>query len=226
MRILISSPRKRLVEEIKRRMVEEGYLVDETFSLRDASAYFQYRNFDLIIVDEEEGRPKLYNFLVETREQLPFTKIIVIGAGELGIEEEIKLLRVGADDLIREPLHYGLLSARVKAHFRHWEGNILKIDNLKIKRLEEKVLYKGKSTDLKGKAFEVFLYLAEHPNQVFSKEQLLHSLWKEPDLVTPNVVEVAINHIRKKVDKVFKIVTIETIRRRGYKFCYPNKKKE
>ena len=65
------------------------------------------------------------------------------------------------------------------------------------------------------------MHLARYPNQVISKEQLLDAIWEEPELVTPNVIEVAVNQIRQKVDKVFKIDTIQTIRRRGYKFCYP-----
>lgn len=220
MRILISSPKRRVVRELKKRLEKEKYIVDETFSLKDAAAYFQYRTFDLILVDGEEGKSQLYNFIVETREQLPFTKILIFShSGD--VEDQIKLLRLGADDVISGPIHYPLIIAKVKAMLRNWEGDVLKIGDLEIKKREEKVIYRGKVTDLKGKAFEVFLYLAEHPNQVFSKEQLLHSLWKEPEMVTPNVVEVAVNHIRKKVDKVFKIVTIETIRRRGYKFCYP-----
>ncbi|MBT3882162.1 MAG: helix-turn-helix domain-containing protein, partial [Campylobacteraceae bacterium] len=48
------------------------------------------------------------------------------------------------------------------------------------------------------------------------------AIWEEPELVTPNVIEVAINQIRQKMDKPLNIATIETIRRRGYRFCYPS----
>ena len=59
-----------------------------------------------------------------------------------------------------------------------------------------------------------------------SKEQLLDAIWEEPELVTPNVIEVAINQIRQKMDKPLNIGTIETVRRRGYRFCYPKKPSE
>jgi len=65
--------------------------------------------------------------------------------------------------------------------------------------------------------------LAIHSDQIVSKEQLLDAIWDEPELVTPNVIEVAINQIRQKMDKPLKISTIETVRRRGYRFCYPKK---
>ena len=56
-----------------------------------------------------------------------------------------------------------------------------------------------------------------------NKEQLLDAIWEEPELVTPNVIEVAINQIRQKMDKPLNISTIETVRRRGYRFCFPKK---
>jgi two-component system OmpR family response regulator len=60
-----------------------------------------------------------------------------------------------------------------------------------------------------------------HKDQIVSKEQLLDAIWEEPELVTPNVIEVAINQIRQKMDKPLGITTIETVRRRGYRFCFP-----
>ncbi|EAJ3889862.1 homeostatic response regulator transcription factor HsrA, partial [Campylobacter jejuni] len=71
--------------------------------------------------------------------------------------------------------------------------------------------------------FEVLTHLARHSDQIVSKEQLLDAIWEEPELVTPNVIEVAINQIRQKMDKPLNISTIETVRRRGYRFCFPKK---
>ena len=90
-------------------------------------------------------------------------------------------------------------------------------------RQEEKITYKETEIELKGKPFEVLTHLARHRDQIVSKEQLLDAIWEEPELVTPNVIEVAINQIRQKMDKPLNIATIETIRRRGYRFCYPPK---
>ena len=88
---------------------------------------------------------------------------------------------------------------------------------------EEKITYRGQDIELKGKPFEVLTHLARHSDQIVSKEQLLDAIWEEPELVTPNVIEVAINQIRQKMDKPLNISTIETVRRRGYRFCFPKK---
>ena len=90
------------------------------------------------------------------------------------------------------------------------------------KESEIKALRAGADDYIK-KPFEVLTHLARHSDQIVSKEQLLDAIWEEPELVTPNVIEVAINQIRQKMDKPLNISTIETVRRRGYRFCFPKK---
>jgi two-component system OmpR family response regulator len=109
----------------------------------------------------------------------------------------------------------------MEARLRFGTSNIIEIDELVINPEEEKIIYQGEEIELKGKPFEVLTHLAIHKDQIVSKEQLLDAIWEEPELVTPNVIEVAINQIRQKMDKPLQITTIETVRRRGYRFCFP-----
>jgi two-component system OmpR family response regulator len=138
-------------------------------------------------------------------------------------ENEIESLRVGADDYIRKPFDFEVLVARIEARLRFGGTNVIEIENLTIDPDEEKILYDNTEIELKGKPFEVLTHLARHRDQIVSKEQLLDAIWEEPELVTPNVIEVAINQIRQKMDKPLSISTIETVRRRGYRFCFPRK---
>ena len=140
--------------------------------------------------------------------------------------ELIKALKSGADDFIKKPFDFDILLARIEARLRFGGTNIIEIDDLIINPDEEKIEYAGVEIELKGKPFEVLTHLARHRDQIVSKEQLLDAIWEEPELVTPNVIEVAINQIRQKMDKPLNISTIETIRRRGYRFCYPNQVEE
>ena len=136
-------------------------------------------------------------------------------------DSEIEALKSGADDYIKKPFDFDILLARIEARLRFGGTNVIEIDDLSINPDEEKILYNGEEIELKGKPFEVLTHLARHRDQIVSKEQLLDAIWEEPELVTPNVIEVAINQIRQKMDKPLNISTIETIRRRGYRFCYP-----
>ncbi len=85
---------------------------------------------------------------------------------------------------------------------------------------EERIIYKGEEIELKGKPFEVLTHLLCTKTRLYQKSNFLDAIWEEPELVTPNVIEVAINQIRQKMDKPLNITTIETVRRRGYRFCF------
>ncbi len=220
MRLLVVERDETLNDLITKSLHEAGYKTDEAYTIKDAKYFLDIRYYNLVIVDANFGRSEVYKFIDYAKEAYPLIKVMVISDDE-SVESEIKMLKMGADDYIRKPIHFDLLNTRVNVLLRGGRENQIKIKDLIILKDEEKIIYKGKETELKGKSFEVFLHLARYPNQVISKEQLLDAIWEEPELVTPNVIEVAINQIRQKVDKVFKIDTIKTIRRRGYKFCYP-----
>ncbi len=153
------------------------------------------------------------------------TAVVVLSARD-DKDSEIEALRAGADDYIKKPFDFDILLARIEARLRFGGTNVIEIDDLSINPDEEKIMYDGEEIELKGKPFEVLTHLARHRDQIVSKEQLLDAIWEEPELVTPNVIEVAINQIRQKMDKPLNISTIETIRRRGYRFCYPNNASE
>ena len=220
MRLLVVEKDETLNDLITKSLHEAGYKTDEAFTIKDAKYFLDIRHYNLIIIDTNFGLSEVYKFIDYAKEVYPLIKVLVISDDE-SVESEIKTLKMGADDYIKKPLNFDLLITRVNVALRSGKESQIKIKDLIIVKDEEKIIYKGKESYLKGKAFEVFMHLARYPNQVISKEQLLDAIWEEPELVTPNVIEVAINQIRQKVDKVFKIDTIKTIRRRGYKFCYP-----
>jgi two-component system OmpR family response regulator len=153
------------------------------------------------------------------------TAVVILSARD-DKDSEIEALKSGADDYIKKPFDFDILLARIEARLRFGGTNVIEIEDLSINPDEEKIEYNGEEIELKGKPFEVLTHLARHRDQIVSKEQLLDAIWEEPELVTPNVIEVAINQIRQKMDKPLNISTIETIRRRGYRFCYPDTNSE
>ncbi len=222
MRILIVEDEVTLNKTLAEGLKEFNYQSDISESLKDAQYYLDIRNYDLILVDWMLPDGSGLELVAQVKQDNPKTIVIVLSARD-DKESEIEALRAGADDYIRKPFDFDVLVARIEARLRFGGSSIIEIKELIINPEEEKILYKDKEIELKGKPFEVLTHLARHKDQIVSKEQLLDAIWEEPELVTPNVIEVAINQIRQKLDKPLGIQTIETVRRRGYRFCYPRK---
>lgn len=202
--------------------MEFGYQTDTSESFKDAEYYIGIRNYDLVLTDWMLADGNGIDLIALVKQKSARTSVVVLSAKD-DKESEIKALRAGADDFIKKPFDFDILVARLEARLRFGGSNIIKIDDLIIDPDEEKITYLGQEIELKGKPFEVLTHLARHSDQIVSKEQLLDAIWEEPELVTPNVIEVAINQIRQKMDKPLNISTIETVRRRGYRFCFPQK---
>ncbi|MDR1007608.1 MAG: homeostatic response regulator transcription factor HsrA [Campylobacteraceae bacterium] len=222
MRILIVEDEVTLNKTIAEGLQEFGYQTDTSENFKDAEYYIGIRNYDLVLVDWMLPDGDGIDLVSTVKQKTSKTAVIVISAKD-DKESEVKALKVGADDYIKKPFDFDVLVARIEARLRFGGTNVIKIDDLIIDPDEEKIIYRGVDIELKGKPFEVLTHLARHSDQIVSKEQLLDAIWEEPELVTPNVIEVAINQIRQKMDKPLNISTIETVRRRGYRFCFPKK---
>jgi len=222
MRVLIIEADIQLSKILSEKLLEAEYQCDTAENLSDAKYYLDIRNYDLVLLSWEKTSNIHISLIADIKKEAHKTSVIVIST-DTQKESEIEALKSGADDFIRKPLDYDILLVRVEANLRFGASNIIEIEDLIINPEEEKIIYQGEEIELKGKPFEVLTHLAMHKDQIVSKEQLLDAIWEEPELVTPNVIEVAINQIRQKMDKPLDISTIETVRRRGYRFCFPKK---
>ncbi len=220
MRILIIEDEMTLSKTLAEGLNELHYQADVAENLKDGEYYLSIRNYDLVLTDWMLPDGNGVDIITQAKQKSSRTAVVVLSAKD-DKESEIKALKSGADDYIKKPFDFDLLVARIEARLRFGGTNVIEIEDLVINPDEEKIIFKGEEIELKGKPFEVLTHLARHKEQIVSKEQLLDAIWEEPELVTPNVIEVAINQIRQKMDKPLNISTIETVRRRGYRFCYP-----
>ncbi|WP_309496984.1 homeostatic response regulator transcription factor HsrA [Sulfurovum sp.] len=222
MRILIIEDNVELGTSLSDTLTAQNYQCDVAENIGDAKYYLDIRNYDLVLLAWSQEDENRIDLVANIKTDAHKTSVIVISERE-DKESEIKALKGGADDFIRKPIDTDILLVRIEAKLRFGISNIIEIEDLIINPEEEKIIYQGEEIELKGKPFEVLTHLAMHKDQIVSKEQLLDAIWEEPELVTPNVIEVAINQIRQKMDKPLDITTIETVRRRGYRFCFPKK---
>ncbi len=217
MRVLLIEKNSVLGGEIEKGLNVKGFMADVTESLEDGEYLMDIRNYDLVMVSDKNA----LSFVSRIKEKHS-SIVVLVSSDNPTSEEEVHAFEQGADDYIAKPYRsIKALVARIEARLRFWGPNVIEIGDLTISPDEEKIIYKGREVEVKGKPFEVLTHLARHRDQIVSKEQLLDAIWEEPEMVTPNVIEVAINQIRQKMDKPLGISTVETVRRRGYRFCYP-----
>lgn len=139
--------------------------------------------------------------------------------------EKIKMFQSGADDYLVIPYLQAELMARIRAHIERYKRltrpfGLIEIRELKIDAFSRRVTLRGKHISMRLKEFDILLFLAQHPNQVMTKEQIYMTVWKEEsgDGIY-NTVAVHVKRIREKIEEdVENPKYIETVWGIGYRF--------
>lgn len=209
------------------------YLTKECFQCEIAgdgeSALTKYKEFkpDLILLDIMLPGMDGYSVCREIRKQ-DATPIIMLSAkGE--VFDKVLGLELGADDYIIKPFDTKEMVARVKAVLRRYSAamqaqpaqteacEIATYTDLVINQTNYSVLYKGNSVDMPPKELELLYFLATHPNQVFTREQLLDRIWGYEYIGETRTVDVHIKRLREKI-KDHEEWALATVWGIGYKF--------
>ncbi len=206
---------KRLEKELEKYFI---CIVDNAKNLYDATNFTDFRHYELVILVDEGVRFSLERYINEVKKKKSETKIIILTDDA---KQQATLFAVGCDDVIfnhcSEP---DLIAARVLANMRQLFGTKIDVGKLVIDIVNKKIKYDEKIVSLNGKTFDILAYLALRKQRVFSKDEIINALWEEPEYVSDNTVEVAINQIRKRLKSILGFQVIHTVRRRGYKFSY------
>lgn len=183
-------------------------------------------DFDLIILDIMLPSMNGFEICKAIREEKQ-TPLIIVSAKTEDIDK-IRGLGLGADDYIIKPFSPNELVARVKAHMNRYQllsGNndqpkMIKLANISINIDAHKVYVLEEEIIFTNKEFQLLLFLMEHPNRVWSKEELFERIW-DFDVLDTEVatVTVHIKRIREKLRKTkLTELPIETLWGSGYRF--------
>ena len=193
-------------------------IVDNAKDIYDATNFTDFRHYELVIIVDEGVKFSLERYVNEVKKKKSETKIMILSRN---INSQSGFYALGIDDVIYQHCeHPDLVAARVLANMRHLFGTHVTIEKLVIDIANKKIEYDEKIVSLNGKTFDILAYLALRKQRVFSKDEIINALWEEPEYVSDNTVEVAINQIRKRLKSILGFQVIHTVRRRGYKFSY------
>lgn len=184
--------------------------------------------FNLIIVDLMLPGTDGFEICRQVR-SITNIPIIIVSAKKDDIDK-IRGLGMGADDYMTKPFSPSELVARVKAHLcryerligsgnEHQENAIVEIRGLRIDKTARRVYVDGNETQFTTKEFDLLTFLAEHPNRVYSKEELFSEIWDADMIGDIATVTVHIKKIREKLEVADNLSQyIETIWGAGYRF--------
>ncbi|MCR5666377.1 MAG: response regulator transcription factor [Eubacterium sp.] len=155
------------------------------------------------------------------------TPILMVSAKKDDIDK-IRGLGLGADDYITKPFSPSELVARVKAHLARYDrligsmnqqNDIVEIRGIKIDKTARRVWVNEEEKQFTTKEFDLLTFLAEHPNHVYTKEDLFREIWDMESVGDIATVTVHIKKIREKIEvNTAKPQYIETIWGVGYRF--------
>lgn len=203
-----------------------NYKVLEARNGEEALAAIREHRPDLVFLDVM--MPKINGFevteFVRSDPELVHTKIILLTAKGQDSDREIGR-KAGADDYMTKPFSPRELVARVKAVLRRsefprgFEGDTLRFGGLSINPRTRQVQTRGQEADLTAREFDLLWFLAQHPRQVFSREQLLNEVWDYLYAGDTSTVTVHIRRLREKIEadptRPSYILTVWGV---GYKF--------
>ena len=217
-RILIIEDEVKFARFVELELTYEGYSVTKAYDGRTGLELAEKEQFDLVLLDVM--LPGL-NGLEVLRRIRRFSEVpIIMLTARDSVMDKVSGLDLGADDYITKPFAIEELLARIRAALRKQsrgpDGNVLTAGLLRLDPARRQVTYDGTPIDLTKREFDVLQYLLENKGIVVSRDALLENVWGFDFDGQTNAVDVYIRFLRSKIDEVFDIHLISTVRGVGY----------
>ncbi len=220
MKLLVVEDDKKIATAVKRGLEGEGFAVEVSFDGDDGYWRATEGSYDLIVLDIMLPRRNGYRVCADLREAGVWTPILMLTAKD-GDLDEAEALDTGADDYLVKPFSFPVLVARVRALLRRAGGRDpapLSVGRLRIDPGGRRVWHDDREVLLTTREFEVLEFLIRRAGQVLSKSQILAGVWSDEFDGDPNIVEVYIGRLRRKIDGPDDLdATITTVRGAGYR---------
>ncbi len=219
MRILVVEDERKVAEMVSRGLKAERYAVDVAENGDTGWALAHTYDYDLVIQDL--GLPGMdgSELLRRIRGRNARISILVLTARD-ATASKVENFEAGADDYMTKPFAFAELIVRVKALLRRGpsnQSNVIRVGDLELDRLTQQVRRGGRRIDLTPKEYALLDYLATHTGRVLSRTMIVEHVWDQSFEGLTNIVDVYVRHLRAKVDDLFSVKLIRTVRGVGYR---------
>jgi len=219
MRVLVVEDEKRIAAALRRGLAAEGFAVDVALDGTDGDWLAQENAYDVVVLDIMLPGMNGFELCARMRERGDWTPVLMLTAidGEL---DEVEALDTGADDYLTKPFSYAVLVSRIRALLRRSDKTpqlIYEAGDLTLDPTTHECRRGETPVRLTAREMSVLEFLMRRSGEVVSKSEILANVWDFAFEGDPNIVEVYIRHLRRKIDEPFGRASIETIRGVGYR---------
>ena len=203
---------------VKRCLTADGFDVEIVRDGAAGLARARSERFDVIVLDIMLPSMNGYRVCRSLRSDDDWTPILMLTA-KSGEYDEAEAFETGADDFLTKPFSLVVLQARLRALLRRPQRRVdwPAVGDLRLDPLRRRCIRGGSPVDLTAREMEVLAYLLDHADETVGKGELLHAVWGSAFDGDPNIVEVYVGHLRRKLDEPFGRRSIETVRGQGYR---------
>jgi two-component system OmpR family response regulator len=219
MRVLLVEDEVRMADALRRGLIAEGFTVDVSNDGVDGLWRAQESSYDVIVLDIMLPGMSGYRIVEALRGQGNWTPVLMLTAKD-GDYDQADAFDLGADDYLTKPFSFIVLVARLRALIRRGAPErpvVLQVADLRLDPSRHLVTRAGTPIELTPKEFGLLHFLIRNRGHVVTKTQILESVWDANYDGDPNILEVYISYLRRKVDQPFGRPLITTVRGIGYR---------
>jgi DNA-binding response OmpR family regulator len=218
LKILIIEDEEKIARFIELELGYEGYSVTKAFDGRTGLELAETGEFDLILLDVM--LPKMSGMEVLRRIRRVSSVPVILLTARDSVIDKVSGLDSGANDYITKPFAIEELLARIRTTLRlankSEQSEILSASGLQLDTSRHTVNYMDIAIELTKREFDLLYFLLKNKDLVVSRETLLENVWGYDYAGDTNVVDVYVRFLRGKIDEVFSIKLIHTVRGVGY----------
>ncbi|KAB1916277.1 response regulator transcription factor [Micromonospora sp. AMSO31t] len=224
MRVLVVEDEVRLAETIRDGLAPQGFTVDLAHDGAEGlwtATETPHGAYDAIVLDIMLPRLSGYEVCRRLRRDGIWTPVLMLTAKD-GEYDQADGLDLGADDYLIKPFSFVVLTARLRALIRRGAPErpaVLTAGDLSLDPAERRVARGDTPIALTPREFALLEFMLRHRGHVVTKTAIIENVWDAHFNGDPNIVEVYIGYLRKKIDHPFGRAAIETVRGMGYRLA-------
>jgi len=216
MRILVVEDELKVARFLKKGLEAEGHEVEIAADGKTGEKYARSENYDLILLDVLLPKKDGFDVLRDLRKDEIRTPILMLTARS-ATEDIISGLDQGADDYLTKPFAFNELLARIRSIMRRSTIKTkLKYSDLTLDTITHTAARSGRPIELTAREYTLLEYFMRNRGKLVSRQELSKEIWGYDFDPGTNVVDVYVNHLRKKIDAEYSIKLLQTERGKGY----------